>query len=181
MNSVRGASQAGRVTRSAKGSSSLQIPKAGQCNCTSLRKATRRISQLYDVVLSPTGLRSTQRSILIYIARAEDPNVGELAASLALDRSALAHNLKPLERDGLVRVVADQNDKRIRRVILTDAGRKKLAESMILWEQAQQRFETVFGEKKAGALRASLEFIASTGFAQAFQDLQENQLKRARK
>jgi len=181
MNSIRRAGRTGSVTHSTKGSSTLQIPKAGRCNCTALRKATRRVSQLYDVVLAPTGLRSTQRSMLIYIARAEDPTVGELAASLALDRSALTHNLKPLERDGFVQVVADQNDKRARRVMLTDAGRKKLAESMVLWEQAQQCFETVFGEKKAETLRALLEFIASTGFAQAFQNLKENQLERASK
>lgn len=181
MISIRRAGQTGNITHSTKGSSSLQIPKAGRCNCTALRKATRRVSQLYDVVLAPTGLRSTQRSMLIYIARAEEPTVGELAASLALDRSALAHNLKPLERDGLVQVVTDQKDKRSRRVILTDAGRKKLDESMVLWEQAQQCFETVFGEKKAETLRTSLDFIASTGFARAFQNLKEHQLGRARK
>src|ERR1700758_603334 len=74
------------------------------CNGTALRKATRRVSQLYDAVLSPCGLRSTQRSILIHIARTGTPTMGDLAAALVLDRSALAHNLKPLERDGFVAV-----------------------------------------------------------------------------
>ena len=69
-----------------------------RCNNTALRKATRRVSQLYDSVLAPTGLRSTQRSILLSIARLESPSLGQLAASLVLDRSALGHNLRPLER-----------------------------------------------------------------------------------
>ena len=54
------------------------------CNGTALRKATRRVSQLYDSVLAPCGLRSTQRSILIHIARAGAPTMGDLAAALVL-------------------------------------------------------------------------------------------------
>src|SRR5580704_18150274 len=92
----------------------LEIPEVGRCNFTALRKATRRVSQLYDVVLAPCGLRSTQWSILVHIGRAGKPTQTELADSLALDRSTLAHNLKPLERDGLVQVLDDEIDKRSR-------------------------------------------------------------------
>src|SRR5579859_3365772 len=95
----------------------------GICNGTALRKATRRVSQLYDAALAPIGLRATQRSLLIHIARAGTPGMGDLAADLVLDRSALAHNLKPLERDGLVAVFVDPEDKRGRLVTLTPAGR----------------------------------------------------------
>src|ERR1700678_2698905 len=76
----------------------LDLGDTNRCNTTALRKATRRVSQLYDSVLAPTGLRSTQRSMLMHIARAGEPAMGELAAALGLDRSALTHNLKPLER-----------------------------------------------------------------------------------
>ncbi len=147
---------------------SPKIPEAGRCNGTSLRKATRRVSQLYDAMLAPCGLRSTQRSILVNIARAGTPSIGELAGLLVLDRSAMAHNLKPLERDGLVKFVADKNDRRNRRVTLTEMGRARLAQSMPLWEGAQQRFETVFGARKAKELRTALEFIASPDFANLF-------------
>jgi DNA-binding MarR family transcriptional regulator len=140
------------------------------CNGTALRKATRRVSQLYDSVLAPCGLRSTQRSILIHIARAGTPPMGELAAALVLDRSALAHNLKPLERDGFVAVVVDPADKRSRLVTLTATGNAKLEESQHLWQQAQHRFEATFGPGKASALRQSLAVIASATFAKAFED-----------
>jgi DNA-binding MarR family transcriptional regulator len=139
------------------------------CNGTALRKATRRVSQLYDAVLAPCGLRSTQRSILIHIARAGTPTMGDLAAALVLDRSALAHNLKPLERDGLVAVVADPRDKRTRLVKLTARGEAKLGESMRLWQNAQHRFETAFGPEQARTLRQSLALIASNVFAETFQ------------
>ena len=139
------------------------------CNGTALRKATRRVSQLYDAVLAPTGLRSTQRSILIHIARAGTPTMGDLAAALVLDRSALAHNLKPLERDGFVAVTVDRADKRNRLISLTTKGRAKLEESQRLWRLAQQRFEAVFGPEEASQLRQSLGRISSVEFATEFQ------------
>src|SRR5215471_15281661 len=86
------------------------------CNMTALRKATRHVSQLYDEMLAPSGLRATQRAILVYIARGGPPSMGELAATLVLDRTALNHNLKPLERDGLVVITVDRNDRRSRLV-----------------------------------------------------------------
>ena len=110
------------------------------CNCTALRKATRRVSQLYDSALEPCGLRTTQRSILIHVARAgAPPALGQLAEMLVMDRGALTHTLKPLERDGLLEIRIDPDDRRNRLVALTAAGRKKLEQSMPLWQGAQDR------------------------------------------
>jgi DNA-binding MarR family transcriptional regulator len=115
------------------------VPPAGRCNGTAIRRAMRRVSQIYDEAW-PHADCSTQKSVLDSIARAGRPTMGEIAASLVLDRSALAHNIKPLEREGLVEVVADEHDKRNRLVALTEAGRAKLAQSMPLWEEAQTPF-----------------------------------------
>jgi DNA-binding MarR family transcriptional regulator len=145
------------------------LPPPNPCNGTALRKATRRVSQLYDAVLAPCGLRSTQRSMLIYIARLKTPTMGDLAAALVLDRSALAHNLKPLERDGLVAIEPDPQDRRSRLVTLTKRGEARLAQSMSLWRDAQVRFENVFGAEKAEALRDVLAIVASDDFAKAFE------------
>lgn len=135
-----------------------------RCNNTALRKATRRVSQLYDAVLAPTGLRSTQRSILLNIARFGSPTMGELAASLVLDRSALGHNLKPLERDGFIVLVVDPADRRNRLAKLTSKGKKKLDETAVLWNAAQERFEGKFGVARAKALRDVLAIIAAEEF-----------------
>jgi DNA-binding MarR family transcriptional regulator len=160
----------GKGPASAAPAPAALVPQAGRCNGTAMRRAMRRVSQIYDAALAPCGLRSTQRSILVSIARAGRPAMGELAASLVLDRSALAHNLKPLEREGLVEVVADERDKRSRLVALTAAGRAKLAQSLPLWEEAQRRFERAFGEERAKALRATLDYIASPEFALTLDD-----------
>jgi DNA-binding MarR family transcriptional regulator len=139
------------------------------CNCTALRKATRRVSQLYDSALEPCGLRTTQRSILMQIARAgSPPPLGELAEALVMDRGALTHTLKPLQRDRLVEIRVDPEDRRNRLVALTATGRKKLEESQALWTRAQQGFESAFGVAKSAALRQALEFVVSEDFVTAF-------------
>src|SRR5262249_50817142 len=108
-----------------------------RCNCTALRKASRRISQLYDAALAPSGLKTTQRAILAQIRRCEPTTVGSLAKALVMDAGALAHTLKPLQRDRLVSIDVDREDRRNRVVRLTLAGRARLAESDMLWENAQ--------------------------------------------
>ena len=80
----------------------------------------------------------------------------------------LAHNIKPLERDGLIEQLRDPEDGRSRLVALTDAGRSKLVESKRLWRLAQARFEHVYGEDDAKALRSALARIHSDEFAEDF-------------
>ena len=138
------------------------------CNCTALRKATRRVSQLYDFALEPCGLRTTQRAILNHIARCGTPPIGELADALVMDRGALTHNLKPLERDGLVKISVDPDDRRNRLIALTASGRAKLAELEALWVRAQQGFEAAFGAAKSSSLRKALEYLVSDQFVDAF-------------
>src|ERR1700682_6370388 len=84
------------------------------CSATAMRKATRRMTQLYDDALASAGLRSTQYAILEELHRQADapPTMGELAETLVLDRSALGHNLRPLERDGLIALVAGDDTRR---------------------------------------------------------------------
>jgi|GEM_PF-298030 len=152
-----------------EGTPSGPLSQPGPCNGNELRKASRRISQLYDGVIATSGLRSTQRSILVQLATLGAPTMGELAQALVLDRSALAHNLKPLERDGYLSIKADRADRRSRRVSLTPAGQDKLEESNALWASAQRRFESAFGTEQAQALRHTLAIISSAEFVRSFE------------
>jgi len=86
-----------------------------------------------------------------------------------MDAGALAHTLKPLGRDGLVSIVVDRQDRRNRVITLTPAGRTRLAESDMLWENAQRGFEAAFGRVKSQALRETMRFLASTEFIRAFE------------
>jgi DNA-binding MarR family transcriptional regulator len=141
---------------------SVPVPR-NACTCGSLRKASRRISQLYDTALAPVGIKSTQYSILSEVDRGslEGPvTMCELATAMVMDRSTLGHNLKPLERDDLVILRLSVDDRRKRYVELTKKGRLMLRKSRRLWQHAEGRFESIFGKEPAAELRAVLLSIA---------------------
>jgi DNA-binding MarR family transcriptional regulator len=132
------------------------------CCATAMRKATRRLTQLYDDALERCGLRSTQFAILAELdfKPGDPPTMAELAKLLVMDRSALGHNLQPLLRDGLVALKDSPTDKRRRLVVLTPQGRAKMKVAVKLWNEAEQRFRAVFGPSRAAKLRATLLEIA---------------------
>ena len=127
-----------------------------RCNCLAVRQAARQVTQLYDEELSETGLRSTQYAVLSRLSSIAPATMQSLAEALVMDRTTLAHNLKPLERDGLVSVGADENDRRVRRLVLTAKGKATLATAKKAWNRAQDRFERAFGHDDAVALRKLL-------------------------
>jgi DNA-binding MarR family transcriptional regulator len=146
-----------------------ELTIASICNNAALRRAARRLGQLYDDVLAPSGMRTTQHGLLTQIAIMGAPALGELAEIMVMDASALSHTLRPLARDGLVSFVADDRDRRRRRIVLTAAGKARLKQSTKLWSKAQARFERVFGIEKAAALRDVLVGLASAGFSEAYR------------
>jgi DNA-binding MarR family transcriptional regulator len=135
----------------------------GRCNCTALRKASRRLSQMYDCALAPSGLRSTQFAILAQVERREGESltIHELAEALVMDPSTIGQNLRPLEREALISLQRDDSDRRRRQVRLTKKGRARLHAAGPLWTDAQERFEAGFGRGAAADLRGILNHIAS--------------------
>jgi DNA-binding MarR family transcriptional regulator len=131
------------------------------CNATALRKASRRLSQLYDSALEQCGLRSTQLAILVDLNNRteEPPTLAELAEALVIERSALGHTLRPLEREGWI-VLQPGKDRRQRHVVITSRGKAKCKEGLRLWAIAQDRFEEIYGRSEAAALRRTLLHIA---------------------
>jgi DNA-binding MarR family transcriptional regulator len=142
------------------------------CNNNALRQASRSIGLLYEDIVAPSGLRATQYGLLAYIASLSEPAMKELAQALVMDLSALGHTLKPLTRDGLVELVPDVRDRRVKRVRLTAEGVAKLKQATALWRQAQNRFEAAFGVDKAAELRAVLSYAASEEFRVLFRQQQ---------
>jgi DNA-binding MarR family transcriptional regulator len=133
------------------------------CNCISLRQATRRITQLYDQMLAPIGLRTTQLALLRTVARTGPIALNPLAEDMVVDRATLGHNVRPLEFRGLIRVTVGK-DRRHRVVSLTKAGRALLAECHPLWDRAQEAFEDKLGAETAATLRSILHRVSATDF-----------------
>ena len=137
-----------------------RVPTTRQCYATALRKASRRLTSMYDEALAPSGLRSTQYAILGELTGDEPITINELARALVMDRSGLGHSLRPLQRDGLVRLDKGPTDRRSVHVVLTEEGRRKFDEAAVLWRSVQDRVVEVLGALEADQLRARLNEIA---------------------
>lgn len=130
---------------------------AGPCTCFALRRAARHVTQAYDKSLAPSGLRTTQFSLLNRLARAGPRSIQLLARDMGLDRTTLGRNLRPLEREGLVTIAIDPQDRRGRALQITAEGKIRLHEAQHLWAAAQTRFVEVYGADRAKALHATLD------------------------
>jgi DNA-binding MarR family transcriptional regulator len=142
----------------------MSATPCGACSCGTLRKASRRISQLYDAALAPSGLKSTQFAILAEVQRADGSaalTLCELAGAMVMDRSTLGHNLRPLQRDRLVVMRLARDDRRKRYVELTPKGKAVYRRARGLWRNAERQFEKAFGKRPAAQLRAVLHGIAT--------------------
>jgi len=99
---------------------------------------TRAVTQLYDDVLRPSGLRVTQFSILGTIARMGEANLKQLEDTLAIDQTTLTRSLHLLERDRVIERVPHP-DGRIKAMRLTSTGRRALEAARPLWGHAQDK------------------------------------------
>ena len=139
------------------------------CFNRSLRRSSNQLRRLYDEALAPCGLRGHEFGILAAVARNGSIGILELADVFLIDRATIRYRLAPLEKAGLVAVVPDRRDKRARRVELTVAGTRKLAEATGPWQAAQARFESLVGAEAAQGLREVADRVAAPTFADAFR------------
>jgi DNA-binding MarR family transcriptional regulator len=129
------------------------------CTCMRLRKASRRITQIYDRSLEPAGVTVTQYALLGYLARFDGIGIGALAEKLAMDATTLTRNLRPLERQAFVTMKPDRYDKRSRCLHLTAEGRAAFDNAKPAWMRAQRHIEKALGGAEASALNAALDRV----------------------
>ena len=130
------------------------------CLCLHVQRAARALARRFDAVLAPVGLTQGQFSLLTSLNRPEPPNVGSVAALLAMDRTTLTANLKPLTRRGLVKITVDKQDRRGRRLIITASGRALLAKAFPLWKEAHAETERLLTGVSADAMRNALRALS---------------------
>ena len=144
---------------------STQFAPSTTCVCFHLRRAARAVTQTYERALAPSGLLPGQFSVLTVLHRFGPQPLSVLADLMGMDRTTLTRNLRPLERDGLVRIKAgDKEDQRIRRVGLTASGERKWQEAEPLWAQVHRAMVEGLGPEGWPALRDQLSSaIAAAG------------------
>jgi|SRR5919109_1984870 DNA-binding MarR family transcriptional regulator len=130
------------------------------CMCLHVQRAARAVARRFDEALRPLGLTSGQFSLLMSLNRAEPPSIGQVSAVLAMDRTTLNANLKPLERRGLLRVSVDDADRRSRRLGLMPTGRSLLIRALPVWKRTQLATESLLGRSNPDAMRADLRKLS---------------------
>ena len=129
----------------------------GECASFQLRKAARLTTNTFNDILKPTGLRSTQVSVLLGAGAHPGESISSLANKLCLDVSTLQRSLMVLQKQGLVALA--KGHQREKKVSLTEAGLQKAEEARPYWERAQKRFLAAFGQEEwKDFLRAARSF-----------------------
>ncbi len=131
-----------------------------RCTCGNLRMAARAVTQMYDTLLQPTGIKATQLNVLIAAAALREATISQLAAAMVMDRTTLTRNLKPLVAQKLIEV-APGTDRRNRIVTLTTAGRNTIETAWPLWSEAQDRVVAGLGQERWQRLLADLSAVTS--------------------
>ncbi|AEI66690.1 MarR family winged helix-turn-helix transcriptional regulator [Corallococcus macrosporus] len=130
------------------------------CLCLAVQRAARALARRFDEALRPVGLTHGQFSLLMSLNRPQPPAMGPVAELLAMDRTTLTANLKPLQRRGLVKTSVDPADRRGRLLTLTDAGLQLLQSALPLWEQMNAETERLLARTEADALRSGLRAVS---------------------
>lgn len=134
------------------------------CVCTSLRKASRAVTRVYDDRLASAGLTTTQFSVLRNLARHGDLPLSRLADLLVMDRTSLYRTLAPIEARGLVAVSVESRG-RAKRAALTPAGRAKMESATAAWEACQREIVAALDPAQWRALEAQLAALVDTSRA----------------
>jgi DNA-binding MarR family transcriptional regulator len=135
-----------------------------QCICTTLRQATRNVTQLYDDALRPSGLRTTQLNTLNAIGEEGEATVTKLTELLLIDQTTLTRNLAVLERDGLIKQV-QKPDGRLKSVRLTKKGEQALQAALPLWAEIQEKVTKAISASAWLSMRDELERLARLSIA----------------
>lgn len=128
------------------------------CLCFAAQRAARALARRYDEALRPLELTSGQFSLLMSLNRPKPASISAVAAVLAMDRTTLTANLKPLERRGLVASAIDPEDRRGRLLTLTEAGQSLLATAVPIWKRVQAKAERQLAHPDA--VRADLRALS---------------------
>ena len=122
-----------------------QLPNL-PCMCSSVRRASRALTQFYEQALRPLGLRSSQFTILQVLSRAGEVSQGQLGEILAMDSTTLTRTLEIMLRQGWIAEHRGQ-DRRQRRLSLAKAGRAELDRALPVWEKVQSQLKRDLGEQ----------------------------------
>jgi MarR family transcriptional regulator, organic hydroperoxide resistance regulator len=134
------------------------IPSKDECICKTIRETARALTNAYDRALTPSGLKTTQFTMLNVIAHLSAAKVTQLGEILDLDQTTVTRNINLLEQTGLV-TRAPHQDPRVKLVKLTAQGKQKRQKAMEYWQKAQNKFKSSLSEQEWKTFQKVLQKI----------------------
>jgi len=132
-----------------------KLKSLSPCHCLNIRRASRAVTQFYEKVLEPSGLKVTQYSLLRNLELVESVSMSVLAKIMRIDRTTLNRNIKPLMNAGLITVNSGE-DLRSKQIMLSQAGKDALVTALVLWNEAQVSLEEYLGKAELDSFEKSL-------------------------
>lgn len=129
------------------------------CFCHHARRTARAITRIFDEALQPVGLKASQFNILAMVAAHDGASTAEISRFLALDRTTLSRNLKPLQNAGYLTAQGGAG-RRPDTLALTAAGKILFDQAAAHWQTAQSGLTQRLGTGQAGLLLQTLENTA---------------------
>jgi DNA-binding MarR family transcriptional regulator len=137
----------------------LDFSLTENCVCFNLRWVARAMTQFFDAEMRRHDIRPSQGSVLLALRAKESWSMAELSDFLGMERTTLVRNLRPLQRDGLVKADGRGRGGRLD-LTITAKGREKIAAALPAWRAAQRAAVKTLGEQRWSAILADLEIAA---------------------
>jgi DNA-binding MarR family transcriptional regulator len=150
----------------------LAIEMRDRCPALQVRAASRMLARLYDEALRDIGLEMSQLPVLAAVAISGERGfkVTELARALVMDRTSVTRAIRPLEKQGLLRVARSPGDARSKIIVLTRAGERILRDAYPRWQRTTRRVRQVLGGARVDAMRDELTALIASGPRLAVRD-----------
>ncbi len=138
----------------------LDLTSVKNCACFNVRRTSRAITQFFDAEVRRQGVRPTQTPILGALQAKNGWSMAELSEWLGMDRTTLVRNLRPLQRDGLVRAKGGGRGGHVA-LEITEKGRAALAKALPAWRSAQDKVVAILGPERWSAIISDLEDVTA--------------------
>jgi len=138
----------------------LDMTSVENCTCFNVRRISRVITQFFDAEVRRHGIRPTQTPILGALQAKNGWGMAELSKWLGMERTTLLRNLRPLQRDGLVKAKGGGRGGHVE-LEITAKGLMTLAKILPTWRAVQDKVVATLGEERWSTIISDLEEVAT--------------------
>jgi DNA-binding MarR family transcriptional regulator len=133
-------------------------PAPPVCINYNLRKASLIVSKIYRQEMRTAPVRGPQYSLMMMIARRDNPTISALARDIGADRTTMTRNLEQLQKKGFIYVTRGK-DLRTKAIQVAPKGHAALERSKSCWQKAQAKVLKALGEDRWSRMMSDLAVL----------------------